>query len=100
MLIVMLLLGCASPSTPAAEATPTPAPSAPPTAECLDKADKADGAVDHVIHRCPNCAMVMDGDAKFSSTHGAYTVHSCSKTCKEAFDKDPGEVMARACAHP
>lgn len=89
-MLLLLVLACSS--APAAE---VPAP----TPECLEKVDLADGASDHVVHKCANCALVMDGDAKFSSTVAGYTFHSCSKTCQKAVETKPGEVVARACAH-
>lgn len=90
MLLLLLTLGCSA--TPAA-------PAAPPTPECLDKADLADGAADHVVHKCANCSLVMDGDPKFSSTVEGYTFHSCSATCQASLEAAPGEVVARACTH-
>jgi hypothetical protein len=103
--LLLLLFACSpSPETsaltvavPAAAAAVPHAP--PPSAECLDKADLADGAGDRTVHRCANCALVMEGDQKFSSTIAEYTFHSCSGTCKSALEANPGGVLARACLH-
>ena len=89
-MLLLVVLACSS--APAAEAVL-------PTPECLDKVDQADGTADHVVHKCANCALVMDGDPKFSSTVDGYTFHSCSKACQKAIEAKPGEVVARACAH-
>lgn len=97
----MLLLLFACHTEPEAQAAaPVPASTTPVSAACLEKGDKADGATDQLVHRCPNCSFVMDGEEKFSSTVQGYTVHSCSKVCKDALDKDPARVMEKACAHP
>lgn len=101
--MLLLLFACATSSQPAAVIPVDEAVAAEPTPvspDCLDKADLADGTADHVVDRCPNCSFVMEGDATYTSTVDGYTVHSCSKACKLAFDKDPGKVLARACAHP
>jgi hypothetical protein len=103
MPILLLLLACSSAITAPA---PILAPAAtvvpqgpPPTPACLDKIDQADGTTDHVVHKCANCVLVMDGDPKIASTVAGYTFHSCSDACREALDANPGEVVARACAH-
>jgi hypothetical protein len=103
MLFLLLVLACSSEVTaPAASAAPTAVvrpQGPPPTTACLDKIDHADGATDHVVHKCANCVLVMDGDPKHASSVAGYTFHSCSDTCKGALDANPGEVVARACAH-
>ena len=90
LLPLLALVACA----PAPAAAP---PAAPPDPACLAKADGVDGTVDHVIHRCPNCALGMEGKPEHATVLGEYTAHSCSKACKKALDEDPGAVMARAC---
>lgn len=89
-------------TTPAAT-TPEPGAAAiggaEPSPECLARADAADGTVDHVVHKCANCALVMSGDARHTSTHAGYTFHSCSEGCKLALDADPAKVLARACGN-
>jgi hypothetical protein len=97
----ILLIACASSAPPAATtpATPaaTPVASEPVPAACLQKADAYDGAEDKVVHRCPNCTLVMDGDPAYTSTIDGYTIHSCSEACKHAIDTKPALVMERAC---
>ncbi len=88
--LVSALVACVS-SAPAG-AAPTA-----PTAECLAWADAKDGTTDHVVHRCPNCGLGMDGSPEHASVVGEHTLHSCSPTCKAAFDADPGAVLARSC---
>jgi len=103
MPLLFLILACSSEvAAPAASAAPTRAvlpQGPPPTPACLDRIDQADGTADHVVRKCANCALVMEGDAKHTSTVAGYTFHSCSDTCKEALDTNPGEVVARACEH-
>lgn len=103
MPVLLLILACSSEVTAPAASAASPKvvvpQGPPPTPACLDKIDQADGTADHVVHQCANCALVMEGDPKHTSAVGGYTFHSCSDTCKEALDTNPGEVVARACAH-
>ncbi len=55
----------------------------------LAKADLVDGTEDHVVHRCANCALGMDGDEKNALTVGKYQMHFCSADCLDGFAKDP-----------
>lgn len=94
----LFLLACsASSAPPPTPAAPAPAITAGVPADCLQKADAYDGATDKVVHRCPNCTLVMDGDPEFSSTIDGYTVHSCSDACKHAVETKPVAVFERAC---
>lgn len=96
LLLLTLLLACSTPPAPEASTATAPA-GPPPSAECLDKADLADSTADKLVHKCANCALVMDGDPAHASQHAGYTFHSCSEGCKLALDADPGKVLARAC---
>ncbi len=87
--------GAGAPSAPSSNAAPNPVDSA-----CLHKADLADGKEDKVAHNCTNCGLLMEGNATHASTHAGQTFHACSDTCKQAFDKEPDAVLARACAKP
>lgn len=96
-LLLLALAACSKPpEAPTAVAGEAPA-GPPPAPECLSKADLADGTADQAVHKCANCALVMDGKPEHASTHAGYTFHSCSAGCKAALDKDPGAVLARAC---
>lgn len=98
ILHLWLFVACSSgPAEVGAGAPAEVAALAPPTAECLGEADLVDGAADHVLGRCPNCGFAMEGQAAQASAVGDYTAHSCSESCKKAFDKDPGAVLGRAC---
>jgi hypothetical protein len=103
MPLLLLILACSSEITaPAASAAPARGvlpQGPPPTTACLDTVDQADGTANRVVHKCANCALVMEGDPKHASTVAGYTFHSCSDTCKPALDANPGEVVARACKH-
>jgi hypothetical protein len=110
--LVFFLVACAAQpvTSPAPDVAPAAAPAdvapaavatdgsaAAPDDACLAHADAFDGAADHVIGRCPNCGLGMDGKAEFSTTFGAYTARSCSASCKDALDADPAAVIARSC---
>ena len=96
----LLLSACGdTASPPAVASTPVApaAPAAPPTAASLAilaAADAGDGKVDKVIDRCVSCQLHMPGKAEHASTHGEYTVHSCSSSCKQRFDADPAGLLA------
>lgn len=86
---------------------PTPTEDGPlrssvvPSALSLERmaaADRLDGTEDHVITRCPSCALRMSGKAEFSCQIGDYTIHSCSKNCNLQVCEDPDGVFADAAA--
>ena len=77
--------------TATADATPpvdAKAGENPEVTAMLAKADLVDGTEDHVVHRCANCALGMDGDEKNALTVGKYQMHFCSSDCKSEFGKD------------
>jgi len=43
----------------------------------------------------PVCGMDVPPDTHYVSTYGGKTVHFCSATCKEAFDKAPAEYQGK-----
>jgi hypothetical protein len=100
-LVLVLLAGCggADASAPAAAPAKTAAAVDPkvPDPACLAHADEADGAADHVVHKCANCGLAMDGKAEFTSQIEGYELHSCSDSCKGMLEKNPGTVLARSC---
>lgn len=59
----------------------------------LAKADAADGSADKVVSKCVVCSLAMDGSPEHAAAYGGYTVHLCSKECREAFLKDPEGVL-------
>jgi YHS domain-containing protein len=70
----------------AGDKTPSPGKAA---LAALAKADAADGKVDKIVSKCLMCMLGMDGKSENAATFGKYTLHFCSKTCKEKFLKDP-----------
>lgn len=66
------------------------------TLELLAKADGKDGKVDKTVANCPACSLHMAGKADLSVEVGGYQVHSCSASCKEAFEGDPSGLLAKA----
>jgi hypothetical protein len=51
----------------------------------LAKADAFDGAADHVVSRCPSCALAMEGSAEHTLQVGDYELHFCSDHCRGTF---------------
>ena len=100
-LVLVLLAGCggADASPPAASAPAKTAAVDPkvPDPACLAHADEADGAADHVVNKCANCGLAMEGKPEFVSQIEGYELHSCSEVCKGTLEKNPGTVLARSC---
>jgi polysaccharide deacetylase 2 family uncharacterized protein YibQ len=59
----------------------------------LAKADAADGKVDKLVSKCLTCMLGMGGQPENAVTFGKFTLHFCSKTCKEKFLKDPEKAV-------
>jgi YHS domain-containing protein len=94
LLSAFLMLGCAGGKTPSAADNSVNAtkPSAVALV-ALAKADVADGKVDKVVSKCMTCMLGMEGKPENAATYGEFTLHFCSKTCKEAFLSDPEKVV-------
>jgi YHS domain-containing protein len=94
MLSAFLILGCAGGKTPAVGDNSANAakPSAAALA-ALAKADAADGKVDKVVSKCLTCMLGMEGRSENAANYGEFTLHFCSKSCKEAFLSDPEKVV-------
>ena len=75
------------PTEPAKTAQPDPATEAKVKA-ILAKADKLDGHEDKVVHRCPTCALSMDGKAEYARDAMDYTLHFCTERCAQVFSKN------------
>jgi YHS domain-containing protein len=90
LLSAFLIAGFAGDKTPSAtdKSVNATAPSKAALA-ALAKADAADGKVDKIVSKCLMCMLGMDGKSENAATYGKYTLHFCSKTCKEKFLKDP-----------
>jgi hypothetical protein len=80
------------PAVPAPQ-TPTAAVPAADVA-VLAEADLMDGAKDGIISQCGMCSLHMEGNAAHAVQAGDYTLHMCSKECKDAWEKDPVLSMA------
>ncbi len=68
----------------------------PPSQEiltALKTADLVDGKEDHVISKCYVCELGMDGKADLTEQVHGYTVHLCSKMCKEHFHEEAEKVI-------
>lgn len=80
------------------EAPPAESPKAQLSAPAIAKlaeADGFDGTVDHVVAKCPACALAMDGKPDHSLKLGDYTLRFCSAHClKEFADKPESAVLA------
>jgi hypothetical protein len=98
--IAFLILGCASGKTPAvADKSVKAAEPGAAALAALAKADAADGKVDKIVSRCLTCMLGMEGRPENAATYGEFTLHFCSKPCKEAFLNDP-EKAALALKFP
>jgi Fe-S oxidoreductase len=88
-------------------ATAEPAAEAAPAAEAgpiepteamlatLAAADAADGTTDHVVAKCPGCALAMEGSADSALQVGDYALHFCSDSCRDHFSTDvEGKLVA------
>jgi YHS domain-containing protein len=111
LLSAFLMLGCSSGKTPAVADNSVnvaqPSAAAPATFDnsanaakpsaaalvALAKADAADGKVDKVVSKCLTCMLGMEGKPENAATYGEFTLHFCSKNCKEAFLSDPEKVV-------
>ena len=61
----------------------------------LAEADGFDGTVDHVVAKCPACALAMDGKPDHTLKLDDYTLRFCSAHClKEFADKPESAVLA------
>jgi YHS domain-containing protein len=93
LLSAFLIMGCGGGKTPSVADNSVNAakPSAAALA-ALAKADAADGKVDKVVSKCLTCMLGMEGKPENATAYGEFTLHFCSKTCKEAFLSDPEKV--------
>ncbi|MBP1598907.1 MAG: hypothetical protein H6Q05_4284 [Acidobacteria bacterium] len=91
---MLMISGCSTGEPPAdsgkSAVTATPSPAA---IAVLAKADAADGTVDKVVSKCVTCMLGMDGNPENSAAYGEYSVHLCSKDCRETFVKDPEKAL-------
>ena len=62
-------------------------------ATLLAKVDMIDGAEDHVISKCPGCALQMDGSADHVIELVGYNMHFCSTDCKGKFEENTAEMV-------
>jgi hypothetical protein len=94
LLSAFLILGLAAVNTPSVAVSSANAakPSAAALA-ALAKADAADGKVDKIVSKCLMCMLRMDGRPENAASYGQFTLHFCSKACKEAFINDPEKAV-------
>lgn len=59
----------------------------------LVKADQADGAEDHIVAKCPGCALAMEGSADHAMEVGDYSLHFCSDSCKDRFGENAAQAI-------
>jgi len=91
-------VGCSdkAPSTegdaPAVEAS-APVEVGPEVEAVLARADAVDGTEDHVVSRCPGCALAMEGKAEQAMQVGDYELHFCSDDCREGFEENTAEAL-------
>ena len=91
-LVLALLVGCSNSDSGSGDDSSSSLSA--DTTQALVAADKLDGAEDKVVHKCYGCALGMDSDKEIASTFGGYTAHFCHENCKEAFEKDPEQLIA------
>lgn len=60
----------------------------------MEAADHFDGTADHVVSKCPSCALQMDGKPNFGIKLGDYTMQFCSEPCRKNYTKDPEGMLA------
>lgn len=75
---------------PAAEA---PAVDETAVLAVLAKADEMDGSVDHVVSKCPGCALAMDGSPDHALEMHGYELDFCSEGCKARFAEHAEEAL-------
>ncbi|MFO0974388.1 MAG: hypothetical protein U1A27_13250 [Phycisphaerae bacterium] len=61
----------------------------------LAAADALDGKADHVIEKCPGCALAMGGSAKHEFSFGGYQLHFCSDDCMKGFTREAAQSLAK-----
>jgi hypothetical protein len=94
LLGAFLMFGFAGSKTPVAADNSVIATKPSTTAlDALAKADAADGKVDKIVSKCLTCMLGMQGQPENAVTYGKFTLHFCSKTCKEKFLKDPEKAV-------
>ncbi len=59
----------------------------------LAKADQVDGTEDHVVSKCPGCALAMDGNEDHSLEVEDYELHFCSDRCRDGFTENTAEAV-------
>jgi YHS domain-containing protein len=92
-LVTIALAGCDSePARKKNGDETSKAPSAA-AAAVLVKADTADGTEDKVVNDCVMCSLKMAGKPEYAVTYNDYTIHFCSLSCKESFEKNPEKAL-------
>ncbi|UCC32461.1 MAG: hypothetical protein JSU86_09300 [Phycisphaerales bacterium] len=59
----------------------------------LAKADEYDGTIDHIVSKCPNCALHMDGTHEHVLQVSGYTLRFCAEHCKKEYEKDTANAI-------
>jgi len=59
----------------------------------LEQADAVDGSADHVVQKCANCALMMDGKSEFAAELVGFEMHFCSDECKDGFQQNVEEKL-------
>ncbi len=59
----------------------------------LAKADQVDGTEDHVVSKCPGCALAMDGKEDHALEVEDYELHFCSDRCRDGFTENTAEAV-------
>ncbi len=59
----------------------------------LAKADQVDGTEDHVVSKCPGCALAMDGNEDHALEVEDYELHFCSDRCRDGFKENTAEAV-------
>ncbi len=59
----------------------------------LAKADQVDGTEDHVVSKCPGCALAMDGKEDHALEVEDYELHFCSDRCRDGFKENTADAV-------
>lgn len=55
--------------------------------------DELDGKKDKTIEKCAGCALAMDGKADHAFKASGYSMHFCSKHCRDNYSTDTAKKI-------
>ena len=84
---------CGASSQPAPTSV-EPAPVSVDRTAVLEAADAHDGTIDHVVHECTGCGLMMEGDPEHAVTVDDYELHFCAESCASRFEADPDRGLS------